>query len=621
MCGICGIVSVGNSPLREGSRDCVQAMVKALAHRGPDECGVVASGTAVVGATRLAIRGIHDGFQPLVDAESGVAVVCNGEIDNHRELRAWLLSRKQPVPSATDVAVIPGLYLQLGDAFVERLIGVFALAVWDPRRRRLLLARDRAGERPLLFTVKDGLVCFATELSALALNPWFRPTVSRSALAGYLQSACFIAPFAPFAEVQKVAPAEVVIIDAHDVSRRQYWRWNIVEAAKVPPSLDAFDNTFREAVRRQTDVDVEYGVFLSGGLDSSLVAAVAQSVRPERALKGYTLRFHETSYDEGNYAERVAQTLGIRLETVFVEPEVFPAEIARIVRLVGEPLADQSWIPTTLLARRAAQDVKLALVGEGSDELFGGYPTYLGARFGERYSRLPGWLKGCLKYLIEKWPPSDKKVTVSFLLKRFVQGAELDGVSRHLLWTASIPPSILARLGIEPGPPQNFPRSSGALLDMVQRLDLETLLAEGLLMEKDRGSMSCALELRSPFLDHSVLEFAASLPESERVHGLTTKAFLKRYALRYLPRWVVHRKKRGLSVPLSSWLRGPLRDWARARVSTHLLDDAGVSSRAAVELLDEHCNRADDHGRALWTLIVLSEWLEWVATLGDPNVT
>ena len=335
-------------------------------------------------------------------------------------------------------------------------------------------------------------------------------------------------------------------------------------------------------------------------------------MRPQHPLKAYTIRFREESFDEGNFAEAVANYLGIEIATVEIRPEVFPGEIARIVRLVGEPLADQSWIPTVLLARRAAQEAKLALVGEGADELFGGYPTYLGAKLGEYYARLPRWTRAAIKCLVEALPVSDKKVTISFLLKRFVQGSELDGVSRHQLWTSVIPPALLQRLGIEQVKPPLLKRRDCALLDAVQEIDLETLLAEGLLTEKDRGSMSSALELRSPYLDKGVMEFAATLPVEERISGLTTKVFLKRYALRYLPDSIVNRKKRGLSVPFGTWLRGPLYEYASTRLRSPLLAEAGVKPNAALELLDEHKKRVADHSRSLWTLIVLSEWIGWV---------
>ena len=370
---------------------------------------------------------------------------------------------------------------------------------------------------------------------------------------------------------------------------------------------------FREAVRCQSDVDVPYGVFLSGGVDSSLVAAVARSVRPDYKLRAYTLRFSEQSYDEGVFAERVAKQLQIEAVPVWVRPEAFIEGTGELVRLVGEPLADPAWIPTALLARRAAEDVKLALVGEGGDELFAGYPTYVGARWAQRYARLPRPVKALIRRVVERWPPSDKKVTLSYVLKRFVQGAEMDGVARHLLWTSNIPPALLARLGITESEPRAVECATGELLDLVQQNDLETSLAEGLLTKADRASMQSALELRAPFLDQAVMEFAATLPVADRVRGLTTKRFLKQYALRYLPSSIVYRRKRGLSVPLSRWLRGPLHEWAESRLRSKLLGEAGVNVRAAGELLEEHRQRRADHARALWTLIVLSEWLDWAS--------
>jgi len=277
-------------------------------------------------------------------------------------------------------------------------------------------------------------------------------------------------------------------------------------------------------------------------------------------------------------------------------------------------VADQSWIPTALLARRAAKDVKLALVGEGADELFGGYPSYLGAGVGAYYGRIPAPLRAVLARLVKAWPPSDRKVTLSFLLKRFVEGWHLDGVSRHALWTANMSPALLERLGVADPVSRMAERAHADLVGAVQTFDFETTLAEGLLTEKDRGSMSSALELRSPFLDRAVLDFASSLPAGERVRGLTTKVFLKRYAGRYLPEGVVRRKKRGLSVPFNRWLREPLYDWASARLGAGFLDEVGIRSRVALALLEEHRAGQVDHARALWTLIVLTEWLEWAAT-------
>lgn len=615
MCGICGLV-VPNGRVVDAASLRINQMVDALMHRGPDDTGIDGDHSAVFGMTRLAIRGLSDGKQPIIDHESGVMVACNGEIDNHLELRDWLLEQGRTVTQSTDVAVIPAMYLELGDAFVDRLRGAFAIAIWDPRKNKLLLVRDRVGERPLYYSINDGIIAFASLISALVSPGSSALSINSNAIHSYLQSGFFVAPESPFKEIQKVLPGEMVTIDGEGIQRRRYWRWNAVQTHKQPGSLDKFDEIFRESVRQQSEVDVDFGLFLSGGLDSSLITAVTRDIRPDKTLKAYSLRFSEASYDEGHFAEQVANTLGVEFVPVWVRPEDFPPTIAKLVRLVGEPLADPAWVPSALLARRAAQDVRVALVGEGADELFAGYPTYFGAELAGYYARLPNPVRALIRRAVESWPASDKKVTINFLLKRFILGDELDYLGRHILWTSCISPATLARLGVTPPLSTRLNYSKAEMLDRLQQQDLETSLAEGLLTKADRASMKSALELRAPFLGQEVMAFAASLPEKERIHHFQTKVFLKRYALRYLPKEIVHRKKRGLSVPLSSWLREPLYDWAKSRLSTPLLARAGVNCYVAQELLQEHMQRKADHARAIWTLIVLSEWLEWVSEAG-----
>ena len=613
MCGICGIVNISGDRQPESVRLRVNAMLEALSHRGPDDVGLHASASAVLGATRLAIRGCHDGRQPMIDEASGIVAVCNGEIDNHKELRHWLAERGRPVKQATDVAVIPGMYLELGEAFAEKLIGAFAIAIWDPREHRLTLARDRAGERPLFFNYSKENIIFATEIAGLVSKHRLSVNLDVPALQRYLQFGLFSAPDSPFTNVQKVPPGGIVQIDAQGVRHLTYWRWKNVETPKQTPSLDAFDKIFRETIRRQTDVDVDFGVFLSGGLDSSLVSTVTRSLYPERRLKAYTLRFKEDSFDEGNFAESVAVSLKLEPVSVWVTPEDLPKTLSLLVKTGGEPLADPAWLPAALLAQRAAQDVPMALVGEGADEIFGGYPTYIGATIAEKFNSLPLWIRNTIRRMVESFPVSEKKMTISYLLKRFVQGAELDGMTRHELWMSNISPAILTRLGV-PRPDWSAGNNNeGLLLDRLQRWDLEHFLAEGLLTKADRASMTSALELRAPFLDESVMAFSASLPVASRVRNFSTKIFLKEYALRYLPKSIVHRRKRGLSVPIGRWLRGPLRDWATARLDNKLFEQISVRPQAVMELFAEHCDKKADHARALWTLIVLSEWLDWAA--------
>ncbi len=588
-------------------------MLERLAHRGPDGWGIASRGPATLGAVRLAIRGLGDGQQPIVDDANGIVVVCNGEIDNHRELKRWLASRGRPVQAETDVAVIPGLFLELGPEFVERLVGAFAIGLWSARDQLLLLARDRAGERPLHFHSSDK-TWFASEIAALASIAHLGTGINAEAVRGYLAAGFFPAPLTPFDGIRRIGPGEIVEIRGQKVFERRYWRWTPVRAAGKPAAKpEDFDPVFREAVRSQSDVDVPYGVYMSGGVDSSLVASVLRKLRPDYKLHSYALRFLEASYDESGYAEFAAKLLGLELHRVDVTPEAFPAALAELVASSGEPLADPAWVPTALLSRRAAEDVKIALVGEGADELFGGYPTYLGAGLAARYDRLPAFARSLVRRGVERWPATDKKVTLSFLLKRFVRGEGLDAVSRHMLWTSVISPAILDRLGVPMVETRRLdPVPHGDMLDDLQRVDLENSLAEGLLVKADRASMRFAIELRAPYLDVRVMEFAARLGVRDRVRGFTTKVFLKRFASRYLPSSIVNRRKRGLSVPLARWLREPLHDWARSQLSSPALGSAGIRTEAAVEMLEEHRQRKEDFSRPLWALIVLSEWLQWV---------
>jgi asparagine synthase (glutamine-hydrolysing) len=618
MCGICGNVVFSSLTSPEAAHLRVEAMLRSLSHRGPDATQQVDTDLAVLGTTRLAIRGLNDQVhQPFEDAENGVIVACNGEIDNHRELGRWLAERGRSVQQETDVAVIPSLYLELGEGFARRLVGAFAIAVWDSRCRRLTLVRDRAGERPLFYAMDRNEILFATEIAALVAHGRLKVTLDQEALRKYLQFGIFPSPDTPFREIRKVGPGELIQFDTNGVHRKSYWRWQIRETVKQPPSFDTFDQIFRTAIGRQTDVDVDFGVFLSGGIDSSLVSAVVRSLHPNRLLKAYTLRFEEESFDEGYFAASVTKQLKMELVTVRVKPDDVRDVLRSLIRMVGEPLADPAWIPTTLLAQRAAQETKMALVGEGADELFGGYPTYIGAGAAERFVRLPSWLRCAIRRVVAALPPSEKKVTISFLLKRFVEGAGWNDMARHRLWVSNITPALLRRLGVAPIDLEDHDADDGDLLDRAQRWDLETLLAEGLLTKADRASMSSALELRAPFLDKDVMEFAKSLRVEDRVRGFKTKVFLKRYARRYLPDYIVNRRKRGLSVPIGSWLRGPLKEWATDTLENGRLEQIGIHTPAAVELLSEHCQRKADHARAIWTLLVLGEWLDWVATDTD----
>ena len=615
MCGICGVIALSPGRGEAPHRDRAATMLGTLLHRGPHESRLASDRAGTIGATRLAIRGIESGSQPIVDDATGVVVACNGEIDNHRELRAWLEGRGHRITLATDIAVIPALYLEHGDQFPEHLVGAFAVAVWDPRGPSVLLARDRAGEKPLFYAFARGEVLFASEVASLLVDARVPRDLDVPALRHYLRFGCFEAPTAPVSAVRRVGPGEIVSIRPSGVARRRYWRLRFEESG-APPSPDAFDPVFRGAVMRVSDAEVPRGVFLSGGLDSALVATVARRSRPDVPLRAYTARFAEVSYDEGDHAAGMAKHLALDWTPVDVSASAVPGEIEGLVATSGEPLGDPAWVPMSLLARRAVEDVRLVLVGEGADELFGGYPTYIGALAAETYARWPRAVRAIVSRAVGAWPVSDKKVTVSYLLKRFVEAGTVPGLARHRLWTSQVPPRLLAQLGLPPGDLADTSAPGRPLLDVLQENDFETSLAEGLLTKADRATMGNAVELRAPYLDAGVLAFAAKLPGPARARGLTTKIFLKRYAERYLPHDVIYRTKRGLSVPLATWLRGPLKDWALARVSSGRLADVGIDVKGARALLDDHLSRRADLARPLWTILVLSVWLDWHAGVG-----
>ncbi|MBD8872026.1 asparagine synthase (glutamine-hydrolyzing) [Rhodanobacter sp. DHB23] len=605
----------------EGSREAiarqVQAMLSAMRHRGPDGQAEYADEGIGMGANRLAIRGVDQLQPPLFVHESGVVVACNGEIDNHRALRASLAAQGHAIRSSSDIAVIAPLYLEHDLGFLEHLDGVFAMALWDPRKKRLILARDRAGERHLYYATSAQGTWFASESAALQAAAPARNGMDRQALAHYLRSGYCPSPGTLFAQQFKVCPGEMIVREGNKTRHMRYWTSPIGRKPTAPPSASTFDAIFRGAIERQTDVDVDYGVLLSGGLDSSLITAVARQVRPARELKAYCIRFDEDSFDEGSSAQTVARLHDCPLTTVTLGAPQVPQMLRHLIRTTGEPLADPAWLPLFLVTGRASSDVKMLLAGEGADELFGGYPTYLGALWSSHYGRLPAALRKAIHGLAAALPVSDRKVALSFLLKKFVDGQACDGLTRHLLWNANLSPAWIQRLGVD-CPAAPLQHRELPLLDLVQSHDFEHSLPDALMAKADRGGMCHGLEIRAPFLDRAVVEYASTLPANARIRRLRTKAFLKDYARRYLPAEIVERRKRGLSVPLGRWLRGPLRDWVTARLSVETLGSAGIRTDAALALLEEHLQRRADHARGLWNLIVLSEWLEWAAEVHAP---
>ncbi len=612
MCGIYGVLGRPGDP---GTASTLERMDRTLLHRGPDGTGAVVRGPAALGCRRLAIIDVAGGAQPLTDETGDVTVVCNGEIYNHRALRRDLVARGHRFRSESDAEVLPHLYEERGPAFVDVLDGMFALALWDARRERLLLARDRLGEKPLYYAQTPSALLFASEPKALVAAGADR-TPDWAALSRYLWTGCVAAPASAFRGVRQLPPAGRLVVQGEHARFDRYWD---VAALLAGPALDLDLATAAREIRRElarsTEAalasDVPLGVFLSGGLDSTAVTALARRVCGP-GLQTFAIGFEAPGFDERPYAELVARSLGTRHRALTITPALFLEGLRDLVPLLDEPLADPALVPTYLLARFARADVKVALSGEGGDELFAGYPTYLGGRFAPAYRRLPARGRRALHGLTPLLGASRSNTSLRYLLRRFLEEGDAPAVVRHRNWTGCFSREGLASIAA-PGSPLvppavDDPGPARTEVDLLLGLDLAGHLPDDLLVKLDRASMAASLEARAPFLDHHLVELACRLPAELKLRGLVGKRVLRRAVDDLVPPAVRRRVKRGLTVPLAAWLAGPLRLFARDVLSR--LDPRLVRPEAVKALFDAHVERRRDNRRELWALVMLQLWLE-----------
>jgi asparagine synthase (glutamine-hydrolysing) len=640
MCGIYGLLA---PPDRIPTRESLERMGAALFHRGPDEGGIFTDGGIALGSRRLSIVDLATGRQPLQNETGSIHIVCNGEIYNAPALRKELEGRHE-FRTHSDVEVLVHLYEDHGLDFLEHIDGMFAIALWDAPAKRLILVRDRAGEKPLYYAWRDRTLFFASELAALRKIDGIGREEDADGLRLYLAFGYLPAPHSPYRDIRKLPPGTLAIAaeGAVGLEMRTYWSlWPHATEGATRPSRMTEAEAARElreridaSVRRQLMGDVPAGVALSGGLDSGWIATVAAKESSER-LHTFTVSFADASYDEGDAAAWLAGRLG----TIHHVARADTASLARAADFLGrhldEPLGDPAVLPTFLLAEEARRHVKVILGGEGADELFGGYPTYLGHRLARDYTRWPRWLRErLLRPLIESWPASEGKVSIEFLLKRFVRHAGRPLLDRHAAWFGAFPPDEvdalvgprLADANADPiaiyremlGSEAEWEAIDGARhsgspgerdLEKVLYLDFRTYLGEGLLTKIDRASMSCSLESRSPYLSREVVEFAAHLPIEMKVHGSTTKRILREAAMLTVPPELLKRRKRGLSVPLAGMFRRELRAVVEAEFDPARLDAEGFLDGAAVgRIVAQHTERRADRARAIFTLLALTRW-------------
>ena len=593
MCGIFGAITRRDAPLRHP--EALERMAAALRHRGPDGECIVGNEHARIGARRLAIMDLTTGDQPFQSPDGKIWMVCNGEIYNAPALRQEASAWGYPFRSRGDIETIVPFYQRFGADAVARLDGMFGLAVWDETRRRLVLARDRAGEKPLFWTEVGQEIRFASEIQALLEFPDQPRRLNRKALRLYHGLGYVPAPYTMFEGINKLPPASLLIAESGRTEIRSFW--SAADAASKPSTLAPGDtatlrDTLLRAVKRELMSDVPLGIFTSGGLDSSLLVAAAARGIPGERIHTYAVRFTESGYDESPYAEAVTHAIASVHHVVTADDESLKRALEVVSQSLAEPLGDPAVLPTFLLAEAACKDVKVILSGEGADELFGGYPTYLGHKFADLWQRVPRPLQQATRWAVERWPSSTGKMTLEYMLKQFLSASEKPWLERHLTWLGAmtIEDGVIAELA---GKLERFPKDP---LNRVMWFDFLTYLPDDLLVKVDRATMLASVEARAPFLDREVMELVLPTASRFKVRGLTTKAILKEAARGLVPDEVISRRKRGLSVPVARWLNTGL-----APLADRLLD---------TPLLKEHRTGRRNHARRLWPQLMLALWSE-----------
>jgi asparagine synthase (glutamine-hydrolysing) len=622
MCGIAGIAHV--DPAYPVDRRLLEAMTGTLRHRGPDAAGYHHGRGVALASRRLSIIDVAGGDQPIYNEDGSVAVVLNGEIYNFLELRGELERRGHVFRTRADTEAIVHAYEELGDACVGRLRGMFAFALWDDRARRLLLARDRVGKKPLYYAADGDRLCFASELKALLQDQSLKRELDPAALEDYLAFGAVPAPRTVFRRVAQVPPAHYLVWEGGRARTAEYWDVAFAprERRDEAEYLEEFRAVFEEAVRLRLVSDVPVGAFLSGGVDSSAVVAAMARQGPSRPVTT-SVGFHERAFSELEHARAVARTLGTEHHEVVVAPRAADV-LPRLVWHLDEPFADSSALPTYYLAQAARARVTVALSGDGGDEVFAGYQRRYGLNRWEVRARrsLPAWVRsGVVGRVARAWPKGDwlpRPLRGRYFLANVATSFERAYFNDLSLFreeerAALVGDDLRRELGgydAFHGFERHFERVRAA--DPLSRLlyvDLKTWLPNDILVKVDRMSMANSLEVRAPLLDHRVIEFAATVPSGWKYRGRTSKYLLKRYLDGQVPRSAVYRPKRGFEIPVAAWLRGPLAPLAEdLLLSPRALGRAYFRDGAVRRLWRQHRAGVRDHASRIWALMMLELW-------------
>ena len=623
MCGIAGLAAL--DPGRPLDAAPIDAMLRCIEHRGPDDRGIHVGSGIVLGHRRLSVIDPAGGHQPLHGSDPRTVIIANGEVYNYRELRRELEARgDRAFASGSDTEVAAHAYDAWGLDFLERMDAMFALALWDGARRRLVLARDRMGEKPLYWTVRDGVLVFASELHSVLAHPAVERVIDPAALTEYLALEYVPAPRSIIRGVHKLEPGTALVLENGEPRVARWWRPRISNGATAPAPFEQAASSLRTrleaAVQSRLVSDVPLGVFLSGGIDSSTVAALAAR---HGALDTFSIGFDDPSFDESAHARSVARHIGSRHHERVLRAAEMPELVPRLGRVLDEPIGDASIIPTRLLSAFARESVTVALGGDGGDELFAGYPMHAARRVAPVAHALPAPARRAIAAAARALPVSHSNFSAGFKVLSFLRGAGARPPRDHALWMSSFSPAeqhrLLRKDVLETVDPANtafravddaWRGSEGASpLLRAMHLDATTYLPNDILTKVDRASMSVALEVRAPFLAPDVVDFAFAMPARYHMRGLRGKRLLRAAVADLLPDAILRRPKKGFGIPVAAWLTGTLKPLLTDVLSPAALRDAGLFEPAEVQtLVDQHLRGVADHRKPLWTLLVLELW-------------
>lgn len=618
MCGIVGMVAGGASPLP--GEAVARAMAAAITHRGPDDEGFFCDAHAMIGMRRLSIIDLGTGHQPIHNEDGSLQAVFNGEIYNFRELRAELEALGHRFYTRSDTEVIVHGYEEWGDRCFNRMDGMFGIALWDARRRTLLLARDRFGEKPLFYTEVGGTLVFASELKSLLAVPGFSREVDTEAVGAYVCFGYVPTPGCIFRGVRKLPPGHLLRFEGGRQTVLPYYRVSFGPKLEISEAeaVEELARLLDRAVESRLVSDVPFGAFLSGGLDSSVVVAL-MSRHLAQPVRTFSIGFKEAAFNELSDARRVAQHLHTEHHELVVEPDAVDL-LQRLVWFLDEPFADSSAVPTFLVAQLARREVKMVLTGDAGDEAFAGYTRYLrflelerlgsarplaSAAAGLAGRLVPGStgyrLRRVAERLSQSFPDSylsgvaltRPDIAAALLGDGVRAGRTADGAAGHY---GSLAAASRAALGLDP-------------LDRCVAIDFASYLPDDILVKLDRMAMANSLEGRAPFLDHKVIDFAARLPRGLRVRDGRGKHILRRVAARLLPPEVLEKPKQGFGIPLGDWFRGPLREMAADLIRSRAFRERGLLDQTAAQrYLDRHLAGEADYGEVLWLTLSLELW-------------